>query len=129
MRSFKEWFSGKIGLTQMKHQLKEQTEVIDALKVELYQCKQDIGYTQALVDSKLAELKEYSRVDADVGVRGNNTVILTGVMHSKGYMRFWDLGDGEFKRLADQLKDMQGSSLVRHIDKPQALRFHGMFDL
>ncbi len=79
------------------------------------------------VSAKVAELKEYTRVDADVGFRGNNTIILTGVFRNKAYVQFYDLGDGEFRSLVEHLRDMKKHALVRHIDAPRY--FKGTFDL
>ncbi|MCK5613718.1 hypothetical protein KAR91_68270 [Candidatus Pacearchaeota archaeon] len=87
----------------------------------------DISYHETFVRTRMAKLKEFTRVDADVGVRGNNTIILTGVFRNKAYVKFYDMGDGEFKRLALQLQDMRKYSLIRHIDKPMA--FSGTFDI
>jgi hypothetical protein len=82
---------------------------------------------EEFVINKMAELKEYTRVDADVGIRGNNTIILTGVYHKKAYVQFWDIGDGEFEKLADYLRHMQNYALLRNIDAPPM--FKGMFNL
>lgn len=79
------------------------------------------------VDRKVEELKDYTRVDADIGIRGNNTIVLTGVYKNQGFVRFYDIGDGEFKKLVDQMDHMRDHCLIRHIDKP--LNFHGTFDL
>lgn len=79
------------------------------------------------VTNKIADLKEYTRVDADVGFRGNNTIILTGIYRNKAYVRFYDMGDGEFQRLVEQIKDMKDHCLIRNIDQPPG--FVGMFDI
>lgn len=79
------------------------------------------------IDRKVEELKDYTRVDADIGIRGNNTIVLTGVYRNKGFVRFYDMGDGEFKKLVEQLQYMRDHCLIRHIDEPPS--FHGTFDL
>lgn len=107
------WLKDKIGITALERENAE-------LKSELYAHRQ-------FVVSKMAELKEFTRVDADVGFRGNNTVILTGVYRNKAYVQFYDLGDGEFVSLVNRLKDMKSHALIRHVDAP--LTFHSVFDL
>ena len=91
--------------------------------------KNDIQKQETFVNNRMKELREFTRVDADIGFRGNNTIILTGVFNRQAYVKFYDMGDGEFKRLVVQLKDMQQYSLIRHMDKPCAFDFKGTFDL
>ena len=82
---------------------------------------------QDFVTAKVSELKEYTRVDADMGIRGNNTIILTGVYRNKAYVRFYDIGDGEFQKLIEQMKHMQDHCLIRNVDQPPHIR--GMFEI
>lgn len=82
---------------------------------------------ETFVINKMAELKEYTRVDADVGFRGNNTIILTGVYKRQAYVQFYDMGDANFRNLVEQLKYQQDCALIRHIDAPP--QFKGVFDL
>ena len=98
-----------------------------ALEQENSELRQQLQGHKDFVSAKVAELKEYTRVDADVGFRGNNTIILTGVYHNRAYVQFYDLGDGEFVRLVEHLKDMKGHALIRHIDAPT--QFRGMFEI
>jgi hypothetical protein len=79
------------------------------------------------VFKKIADLKSYTHVDADVGFRGNNTIVLTGVYQRKGFVRFYDIGDSEFEDLVRQLAHMKDHALIRHIDAPP--NFIGSFDL
>jgi len=130
------WLRNKLGITNLKEENELLCKKVFILEGRLQSAENkmtlresDLDFFEKLINNKLAELKEYTRVDADVGVRGNNTIILTGVMHGKGYVKFWDLGDGEFRAMADQLKHMQKSSLIRHIDEPPSFNFRGMFDL
>ena len=123
----KQWILRKLGITQLRAQVERQTKIITSLEAQLQRCESNVAFTEKLINNKLAELKEYTSVDADVGVRGNNTIILTGVMHGKGYVKFWDLGDGEFRNMAHQLRDMQQSSLIRNIDSPPSFNFRGVF--
>ena len=130
------WLRTKLGVTHLEEENELLCKKVVMLEGRLKSVENrmtlresDLDFFEKLINNKLAELKEYTRVDADVGVRGNNTIILTGVLHGKGYVRFWDLGDGEFRVMADQLKHMQKSSLIRNIDEPPSFNFKGMFDL
>ncbi len=110
----------------MKAWLKK-TLGIDKLETENENLRLEIQQHAAYVNQKVAELKEYTRVDADVGYRGKNTIILTGVYRNRGYVKFYDLGIGDFEHLARQLMEMKKHSLIRNIDAPPS--FHGVFDL
>jgi len=95
---------------------------IKKLEDEIAKLKQQVANNELFVSAKMSELKEFTRVDADIGVRGNNTIILSGVYRNKAYVRFYDLGDGEFESLLHQLKDMCSFSTLRNIDAPPAIR-------
>lgn len=109
----KSWIKEKLGIAQLE---RENERLRDELKDH-----------RRFVVNKIAELREFTRVDADMGFRGNNTIVLTGVYRNQAFVRFYDLGDGEFKSLVEQLRSMKGHSLIRHIDSPP--QFHGMFDI
>jgi hypothetical protein len=100
---------------------------ITALEEENKRLCQVVCTHRKYVKDKIAALQEYTRVDADVGFRGNNTIILTGVYLNRAYVQFYDLGDGEFQRLVRHLKEMKDHALIRNIDAPPA--FRGMFDI
>jgi len=113
-----------LGVDQLENDLQKVHERIDHLT----------KYTKIVIDSfkvdyrrQIAKLQEHTRVDADVGIRGNNTIILTGVYRRKAYVHFYDVGDGEFHKLVEQLESMREYALVRHIDAPP--NFKGVFDL
>jgi hypothetical protein len=109
----KNWIKKKLGITQLENENK-------VLRSQLQSHRE-------YVSEKIGELKEYTRVDADVGFRGNNTIVLTGVYRNKAFVRFYDLGDGEFKALVEQLKYMNDHALIRHLDAPPS--FHGTFEI
>lgn len=100
---------------------------IQALEDENKRLNSQIQSHRIFVERKMSELKAYTKVDADVGFRGNNTIILTGVYKKRAFVKFYDLGDGEFERMVDQLKDMRSHALIRNIDAPPS--FHGAFKI
>lgn len=109
----KNWIKKKLGITALENENKR-------LKAEVKGHKE-------FVAEKIAGLKEYTRVDADVGIRGNNTIILTGVYRKQAFVRFYDIGDGEFINLVEQMKAMKDHSLIRHVDAPP--QFMGSFEI
>ena len=109
----KNWIKKKLGITQLENENK-------VLRSQLQSHRE-------YVTDKIGELKEYTRVDADMGFRGNNTIVLTGVYRKQAFVRFYDLGDGEFEALVEQLKHMKDHALIRHIDMPP--NFRGVFEI
>lgn len=109
----RDWIKRKLGITALE-------EENDRLKADLVRHRQ-------FVKAKVSELKEYTRADADVGFRGNNTIILTGVYRRKAFVRFYDMGNGEFEELVKQMKQMRDHALIRHVDAPPT--FHGAFEI
>lgn len=104
IRYLKKW----IGMTQLEREFKELQASTTA------QTKH--------INLVLEEIKSHTRVDADIGFRSNNTIILTGVYHKRAFVKFYDLGAGEFTSLVEQLKHMKSYALVRHIDAPPSFR-------
>lgn len=88
------WIKNKLGIIDLENEIK-------LLKFVVQQ-------HEKFVERKIAELQEYTRVDADIGMRGNNTIVLTGVYKKQGYVKFYDVGNGEFAHLVEMLKDMKG---------------------
>lgn len=114
------WIKNKLGVTAIESENKK-------LSQENQELRSLVSCHERFVKQSMEELKDYTRVDADIGIRGNNTVILTGVYRNKGYVKFYDIGDGEFNSLIDQMKHMNKNALIRNIDKPPS--FHGVFDI
>ena len=100
---------------------------ISALEANARRLESSMEAHRIFVRNKVAELREYTRVDADVGFRGDNTIILTGVHRGKGFVRFYDLGSGQFQQLVEHMKGLEGEALIRNIDSPPS--FIGSFDL
>lgn len=111
--SIRSWLRDQLGITKLE---------------------QDNAYLQSLVhrhgqfvSEQIKSLKDYTRVDADMGIRGQHTIILTGVYRKQAYVRFYDLKDEEFKFFVEKCRDLNRHALLRNIDHPPT--FHGIFDL
>lgn len=114
----------------MKERIKnwiKKTLGITAIENENRLLLADLRRHEMFVERKVAELKKYTRVDADIGMRGNNTIILTGVYRNQAYVRFYDIGDGEFRGLIEQMKNMKDHCLIRNVDAPP--NFRGAFKI
>jgi hypothetical protein len=79
---------------------------------------------KSVVMNKL--LNEYFRVDAEVGCRGDSTIVLTGIYRGKGYVQFYDVGKEEFAHMVERMRDMHKVNLIRHVDAPYSCT--GLFD-
>jgi hypothetical protein len=117
MHLFWKWLREKLGIAEFEKIVEDRISFM----------QHQVSGHREFVGRQMAELKEYTRVDADVGFRGNNTIVLTGVYRRQGFVRFYDLGDGEFERLVEMLQDMRKHALIRHIDAPP--QFRGVFDI
>lgn len=114
MKKFlKKWLKEKLG--------------IHALEAENIELKNRLESHRRFVNEMMDELKSHTRVDGDVGFRGQNTIILTGVHNRKAFVRFYDINEDEFQYFVEQMNHLKKYSLVRNIDAPYG--FHGSFDL
>ncbi len=80
-----------------------------------------------ILDDKIAELDRLTRKDLDVGFRGNNTVVLTGVYRGRGYVQFYDVPQDHFIALVEEFRHRRKGNLVRHVDAPPS--FGGAFNI
>lgn len=101
---------------------------------------QSLEETNKRLNSELAQHKQYvydqvhkfldeTRIDCEVGVRGNNTVVITGVYKNKGYVEFYDMDAPEFHDFVEQLKYRRKEHLIRHVDGPRGFHFRSYFDI
>lgn len=79
------------------------------------------------MDKRIAELDNLTRMDADVGCRGESTIILTGVYQGKAYVQYYDLDTYQFKSLVEQMRYENKQHLIRTVDAPRG--FKGWFNL
>jgi len=105
-----DWCKRKLGITALEDENKRLKHFLDCHKT--------------YVENRMAELREFTRVDADIGIRGNNTIVLTGVYRKQAFVRFYDVGNGEFERLVHMMNDMKKHALVRTIGTPPSFRGH-----
>ena len=106
------WIKEKLGITALEQR---HEKLIRQVKNQ-----------QDFIAIQTAELKKFTKVDADIEYQSNNTIILTGRYQNRGYVRFFDMGDGEFEKLTKQLCHMEKYAQVRHLDAP--MNFHEKFD-
>lgn len=107
------WLKEKLGITKL-----EKRNIYLTNKLE---------WLEDHVDSKVSEFTEYTRVDADLGVRGNCTIILTGVFKNKGYIQFYDVPQSEFAYYVERMKCERKEHLIRNIDGPYPIK--AFFDI
>lgn len=129
------WIKEKLRITHLEKQVKSLQKINASYETELQKLASSLNTTQQKlhtakidIDNAIQELHCMTAVDADVGIRGNNTIIMTGVLHGKAFVSFYDLGDGEFKRMVYQLKRMKKHHYLRNIDAPM-FDFKGSFNI
>ena len=101
------------------NRLEQVNNKVDHLAPRLEQARSDIAVLTRL-------LNEYLRVDADIGHRGANTIVLTGVLRGKGYVQFYDVSSDEFINIVERMRDMHKCNLIRNLDAPH--NFSGNFE-
>lgn len=79
------------------------------------------------LNKRIAELDNLTRMDADVGCRGECTIILTGVYQGKAYVQYYDVDTYQFKGLVEQMRYENKQHLIRTVDAPRG--FKGWFNL
>jgi len=135
MNKFSKWCFDKLGITAILEEQKVLKQKLDKLEEDIVTLKRDLyiaetSYSNSVTTNErvLDELNRLTAVDVDTAcLRGNNTVILTGVLRGKGYVQFYDMGTKDFSNVASQLRDMQKHQWIRNIDSP--INFKGTFDL
>lgn len=88
--------------------------------------EQSLQYSKDQLARKLADLDHLTREDWDIGIRGNNTIILTGVYRGRGYVQFYDIPPEEFRFMVERYREMKRGNLIRNVDYP---KMSGSFDI
>ena len=107
----KNWIKNKLGIAKLEKKISELNSSNLVLQNRL-------AAKESEIEKHLSTLCEFTKIDADVGIRGNNTIVLTGYVGKRGYVRFYDIGDGKFKELVEWTKEMQKYGEIRSIDEP-----------
>jgi len=121
------WLKNKLriwlGIGLHEEMLTKYAKEIGDLKMRCARLEGQLHETQHDVYSLRRTINEYFRVDADVGHRGNNTIILTGIYRGRGYVQFYDVGTGQFAETVERMRDMNRCNLLRNIDAPPILHW------
>jgi len=99
----------------------------ERLSSEVNKLREEVADHKYYVEQKVHHFTEYTRVDTDIGVRGKNTVILTGMLKGRGFVQFYDVDNQEFQDLVDRMKYLKKEHLVRNVDSPMGFNFKGYF--
>ncbi len=119
-------------IVEQNRLLKDKVQMLDELATALGRDLNvaTINYERSNKKNRLVleELHRLTAVDVDTACRrGNNTVIVTGVLRGKGYVNFYDMGEREFRDIAQMLRSMGRDKWIRNIDSP--FDFKGSFEL
>ncbi len=129
------WLKDKLGITNLEENcnlLGEETfrlsNLVLELQAKLKTAESNYDYSNKKNQLVLEELNRLTAVDVDTACRrGNNTVIVTGVLRGKGYVNFYDMDEREFSDVAQMLRSMGKDKWIRNIDSP--FDFKGTFKL
>lgn len=73
------------------------------------------------IDRGVNFIKERTTVDADVGIRGPNTIICIGRYRNNDYVRIFEHDSKDFESFIHQLESMRKYHQIRTVDCPQYL--------
>lgn len=109
------WIKSKLGILELERQNKELREQLKS--------------HERFVERKVAEIKEFTTIDADIdiGPRAQNTIIMSGVYKGKAWVKFYDMGGGHFENFKAQLEYLNKYGYIRNIDAPPQIR--GWWDI
>jgi hypothetical protein len=79
-------------------------------------------YSNGIANQARKFVKEATTLDADVHIRGSNTIIVTGRFRGNDYIQTYDLGDKDFEYAVNLFRDMARSHQVRRIDSPPVMK-------
>jgi CRP-like cAMP-binding protein len=100
---------------------------ITALEMEIDHLRGVINTEQKRIARRIEELDNLTREDIDIGFRGKNTIILTGVYRGRGYVEFYDMSDYDFAEVVKMYQDRRKRNLLRVVDGPPFVS--GAFDI
>ena len=100
---------------------------IVALETEIEYLRHVIRTEHDRITRRIEELDKLTREDIDLGFRGNNTIILTGIYRGRGYVQFYDMSDYDFAEVVKMYQDRRKRNLLRIVDGPPFVS--GAFDI
>lgn len=118
----KKWLQKWLGFNNLLQENIQIKKELSDTRLQLLECKQ-------LIFEEINKFTDSVRIDAELGFRGNSTIVLTGVYKNRGYVEFYDLDSTEFHYLVEKLKDMKKEHLIRHVDGPLGFNFKGYFNI
>jgi hypothetical protein len=101
----------------------------ERLSLEVKRLRGEVADHKYYVEDKVNHYTEYTRVDTDIGMRGKNTVVLTGMLKGRGFVQFYDVDNQEFAHLVERMKYLKKEHLVRNVDSPMGFDFKGYFKI
>jgi hypothetical protein len=98
---------------------------VRALRFVVANYMRDIHYLNSNLSALEKILRDRTDISVDVGVRGENTIIVTGRYRKADYVEVFSIGDMEMNNLIHLLRQMQQYATVKRIDAP--ISFKGVF--
>tara|TARA_R110000803_G_scaffold67241_4_gene128920 strand:- start:862 stop:1236 length:375 start_codon:yes stop_codon:yes gene_type:complete len=102
--------------------VKSYDEQIDVLNKQATETLRVADYSNGIANQAREFVKQATTLDADVHVRGSNTIIVTGRFRGNDYIQTFDLGDKDFEYTIRMFRDMARSHQVRKIDCPPGMK-------
>lgn len=103
------WLRGKtqdaLGITALQSQVRD-------LQVEVRNLNCRVELVRKVHDLLTAD------VDLAPTERTRSSVILTGMYRGRGFVQVYDMGEGEFRHLVEQMRDMKRGGYLRNVDHP-----------
>jgi hypothetical protein len=122
----KKWLQKWLGLDALTKNLHN---VITSVENTNDQLHYELSAHKAYVHDKVHKFLDETRIDCELGMRGKNTIVLTGVYKNRGYVEFYDLENSEFHGFVEMLKFRRKEHLIRHIDGPLGFDARGYFNI
>lgn len=106
-----QWLKHKLGIVELERQLKEARQ-----ELEMYYSS---NLTRIRVlQSQIRDIHRHTTLDADIGHRGECTVIMIGRFRGRDYVQSYDMSVSEFSDYAKYMEDAAKRRVIRVVDKP-----------
>jgi len=102
------WFKNLFGITKLEESNRLLLEEVHEYSLEFKRV--------------LKQLQDFVKIDADLGFRSNNTIIVTGRFRNREFVNFYDVGDGDFVSLVNQLQHLKKFGNIRNVDAPESFK-------
>ena len=109
-------------IKKLRHIVLSYDTTIEMLQQKITKAEFTAAHAIRRAESAEEFIRVRTEVSIDLGVRGPNTIIITGRYKNRDYVEIFDIQNQDMNYLVDMLRSMKRHHIIRTIDGPFAMK-------